>query len=115
VSVELLDRAEVRRTRSPRRCCRPGHVPMDAVAEATIGVTHAVHALYVTERDEPPVAAMALVRRGVDTDVITPASFAARSARLDDVHVVVLDDVAHARLPIARWRRSRRGSSAAAR
>ena len=88
---------------------------MDAVAEATIGVTHAVHALYVTERDEPPVAAMALVRRGVDTDVITPASFAARSARLDDVHVVVLDDVAHARLPIARWRRSRRGSSAAAR
>ena len=77
----------------------PGHVPMDAVAEATIDVTRAVHALYVTERDEPPVAAMALVRRGVDTDVITPASFAARSARLDDVHVVVLDDVAHARLP----------------
>jgi Ca-activated chloride channel family protein len=76
----------------------PERPPAPTPAGATLGVTHALHAIFVTERDAPPVAALALVRRGVDTDVIAPATFAERSARLDDVHVVVLDDVASARL-----------------
>ena len=77
----------------------PGHAPAFTTALAPVRVTRALHALFVSERDTPPVAALALVRRGIDTDVVSPATFAARSANLDDVHVVVLDDVARAYLP----------------
>jgi secreted protein with Ig-like and vWFA domain len=75
------------------------HTAAPPTARASVVVTRALHARYVTERDAPPVAALALVRRGVDTDLVTPVGFAVRSARLDDVHVVVLDDVGHAALP----------------
>src|SRR5262249_48180221 len=58
---------------------------------------------------ERPVVALALLKRGMDVHLTTPAAFAVRSAQLADYHLVILDDLARAEIPeraleaTARW------------
>ena len=66
--------------------------PGDAVT-----VTRALHVLLVSERETPVVGA-ALDGSGLDVDAVPPAALASRLPRLDAYHLVVLDDVASARL-----------------
>jgi len=62
-----------------------------------VTVTRALHVLVVSERDTPVVAA-ALDGSGLDVQVVQPDALPARLPRLDDYHLVVLDDVASAQL-----------------
>jgi Mg-chelatase subunit ChlD len=69
-----------------------------APTRRTLTVTKPLHVLVVSERPLP-VVAKALGGRGMRVEMIAPAALGARSRTLDDVHVIVLDDVAHATLP----------------
>jgi Mg-chelatase subunit ChlD len=66
--------------------------PADAVT-----VTRPLHVLLVSEREAPVVGA-ALEGGGLDVDTVPPDGLAERLARLETYHLVVLDDVASARL-----------------
>jgi uncharacterized membrane protein len=68
-----------------------------------------VHVLWVSERAEPPVAALGLERHGIDVTVLDPGGLRGRAPQLHGIDVVVLDDVGHAALDdattgaLARW------------
>ena len=77
----------------------PGHPPVARRARSALTVTRPVRVLVVSERPAAPVVATALEHQGIETEVVAPADFAARSERLFGWHAVVLDDVARAALP----------------
>lgn len=76
------------------RLALPGGVPQPpGVARAAVAVTPPLQVLVVSEH-ETPVVATALAERGMHVELIAPAAFASRAARLDAYHLVILDDVA---------------------
>jgi Ca-activated chloride channel family protein len=87
----------------------PDEAPATGRAGAALTVTERVRVLVVSERATPSVVAAALAHQGMEPEVVSPATFAARSRRLGDWHAVVLDDVGRAALPtaaldaLARW------------
>src|SRR5262249_25446359 len=57
-----------------------------------MSVAQPLRALVASEHDAP-VLATALREHGITVDLVSPAELAARAARLDEYHLVVLDDV----------------------
>src|SRR5439155_1042022 len=73
----------------------PGAPPAPGAVAAAITVTGPLRVLVVSERARPLVA-LALAKRGMDVEVTAPPGLAARTPRLADYHLVVLEDVARA-------------------
>ena len=76
----------------------PGAPPAPGAVAAAITVTGPLRVLVVSERAQP-VVALALAKRGMDVEVTAPPGLAARTPRLADYHLVVLEDVARAGIP----------------
>ncbi len=69
-------------------------------ARTALAVTLPLQVLVVSEH-ETPVVATALAEHGMHVERIAPAAFAARAARLESYHLVILDDVGRAAFPDA--------------
>ena len=92
--AEAGARAIVARLRLPAVA---GAADLPAPPADGVTVTRALQVLLVSERDTPVVGA-ALDGGGLDVRTIRPDALPARLSRLDDYHLVILDDVASAQL-----------------